>query len=120
MYLAFAFFKSSSETNSVLILFNSLKTSTTALSVTAFLTDEPDRNLLMYFPEPIEEYAPYVQPCFSRKFKNNLPSPPPPKIWFANKAAKYSLSVIFKFDKFTKAISDCTAFGISIKLIWLY
>ena len=87
MYLAFAFFKSSSETNSVLILFNSLKTSTTALSVTAFLTDEPERNLLMYFPEPIEEYAPYVQPCFSRKFKNNLPSPPPPKIWFANKAA---------------------------------
>ena len=35
-----------------------VKTSTIALSVTTFLTEEPERNLLMYFPEPIEEYAP--------------------------------------------------------------
>jgi len=55
MYFAFAFFKSSAETRSVLILFNSLKNSTTALSVTAFLTEAEERNFVTYFPDPIEE-----------------------------------------------------------------
>ena len=88
MYFALAFFKSSSDTKSVLIFLNSLKISTTALSVTAFLTEAVEENLEIYLLAPKLEYEPYVQPFFSLKFYNKRPSPPPPRIWLAKIAAK--------------------------------
>jgi hypothetical protein len=51
MYFAFCFFRSSADTNSVLIFF-SLKISTTELSVTAFRTDVEEPT---YLPNPILE-----------------------------------------------------------------
>ena len=68
-YFAFAVESISSLTNSSLILFISLSVSTTALSVTAFLTDVVALKVaLVHLFLAIELLAPYVQPFSSLKF----------------------------------------------------
>ena len=68
-YFALAVASISSVTNSSLILFISLSVSTTALSVTAFLTEVVALNVaLVHLFLAIELLAPYVQPFSSLRF----------------------------------------------------